>query len=265
VAWLDTEPPDIVFTDAYPVDTDYQRAVRDRVTLVVMQDDARHAVCADAFVNGNLYAPELDYGWDGDEPDWYLGTEYLLLRRSFRRLMRRDPPRRDAPERGLILMGGSDTENTTPRAMRAFASLCASLEVTVIVGPGVDDHDGIKRVASESGVDYRIREDPESLPELMFDADVAVSALGSTAYELLATRTPFVGVVHAANQRLIADALINRDAAIVADGDDPSTLADALEPLVTNRERWRQLRERASEFVSGEGSAAVASVLESLG
>jgi len=178
--WLGDAKPDATFTDAYPVDTAYQRAIREHVPLVVLQDDARHTVCADVFVNGNLYAADLDYEFVGAEPQTCLGTEYVLLRGDVRRLAARDPPWSDRPEYALVTMGGSDVADLTPTAVRAFDGF--DLRVDAVVGPGFsrDQERSIREVAREITAEVDVVRDPPDLPARMFRADFAVSTASSS-------------------------------------------------------------------------------------
>lgn len=219
VSWLTDTRPDVVFTDAYPVDTDYQRRIHPETPLVVMQDDARHTVCADAFVNGNLYADALSYEFDEPISDTYLGPKYLLLREDIRRLATGDPPWRPDPERALVTMGGGDTANLTPTVIRAFDS--TGVRVDAIVGPGCSDRQEteIRRIADKVHADVRVAHDPEDLPTRMFKADFAVSTASTTTYELFALGTPVVCLPVADNQEPIAEALTERDGALVLSRD----------------------------------------------
>jgi spore coat polysaccharide biosynthesis predicted glycosyltransferase SpsG len=131
------EGVDVALIDSYCADGTYQRSVREKVPLVVVSDDARHPICADTVINGNLYASDLDYRVFGEEPTWYLGPDYLLLRESIAILATRNPPWREKPERALVTMGGSDVANLTPSVIQAFDGL--ELFVEAIVGPGFSE------------------------------------------------------------------------------------------------------------------------------
>ncbi|MFB6255831.1 MAG: glycosyltransferase [Haloplanus sp.] len=85
----------------------------------------------------------------------------------------------------------------------------------------------------------------------MFHADLAVSATGTTIYELLALGTPTVGLPQADNQEPIADALAEREAIVVPDG--KTRLSDAIRDLAADADRRRTLRERGRALVDGEG------------
>jgi len=266
VEWLETATPDIAYTDAYPIDTGYQRTVRDRVPLAVLQDDARHAVCADLFVNGNLYAADLDYEFVGNEPETCLGPDYVFLRSEIRALSNRDPPWRDEPERAIVTMGGSDMANRTPTVIRAFDGF--DLQVDAIVGPGFSEkqEQEIRRAASEVSPDVHIARDPDDLPERMFRAEFAVSTSSSTTYELLALGTPIVSQPVADNQEPIANALRERDAAIVLDREDGiSEFRRAIERYVTDATLRRKRQNLGCELVDGRGTERVCAELLSLG
>lgn len=258
--WLDMNRPDAVFTDSYPVDTEYQCAIREQAPLAVLQDDDRHAVCADLFVNGNLYAPGLNYEFVGQEPETCLGTDYVLLRNEVRNYAADEPPWRDQPERALVTMGGSDIANLTPTVVRAFDGL--DIHVDAIVGPGCSESQerDVREAARTISAEVHVRRDPDDLAERMFQADFAVSTASSTTYELLAMGTPIVCIPVADNQELIASALRDRNAAIVLDrGGDEKAFQDAVRKYVSNAElRWKR-RVYGRDLVDADGVSRITS------
>lgn len=264
VRWLETATPDLVFTDAYPVDTEYQRAVRACVPLVVCQDDTRHTVAADILVNGNVYAPSLDYEYEGSEPEWCLGPEYLLLREEIRTQASQSSPWRDSPERALVTMGGSDIQYTTPELIPAFAG--TNIVVDVIIGPGFDDEnvDEIERVAANTDANIQLLHNPPDLAERMLQADIAVSATGSTSYELLALATPTIGIPQADNQIPIAEVLDERGAMVHLPGAEIGRLGETVETLVAAPERRWSLRETGRTLIGCQGPKHIYNALTRL-
>jgi UDP-2,4-diacetamido-2,4,6-trideoxy-beta-L-altropyranose hydrolase len=258
IRWLETASPDVVFTDAYPVDTAYQRAVRDRVPVAVWQDDSRYAVCADLFVNGNLYAADLDHEFVGHPPQTCLGPDYVLLREEIRARAEEEVPWRETPKRAIVTMGGGDVAGLTPTAVRAFDGF--DLRVDAIVGPGCSETQEreIHAAASDCSADVRVNRDPEDLVERMARADFAVSTASTTTYELLAVGTPIVSIPVVDNQRLIADALRKRDLATVLQRDSGrEAFRSAIEGYVTDAERRRRRQRQGRRLVDGEGSTRV--------
>lgn len=258
VAWLETASPDAVFTDSYAIDTAYQRAIHERSPLAVLQDDARHAVCADLFVNGNLHASTLEYEFVGPNPKTCLGPEYVLLRREIRTCATDEPPWREQPERALVMMGGSDIAGLTPTVVRAFDGF--DIQVDTIVGPGVPEtqEQSIRTAANEISTSISVVRDPDDLVERMFQADFAVSTASSTTYELFALGTPIISIPVADNQEPIARSLRERDAATVLErGAGMKAFRDVIERYVTSPElRWKR-RDFGRQLVDGRGSKRI--------
>lgn len=250
--WVAASDPSWVLADSYDVDTDHQRAIAKlgpRLALIL--DDTRFRVRADVVVNGNVYAPSLKYDWIGPEPTWCLGTNFLPIRRAIREQIPENLPTRESPERALVTMGGSDTRRTTPIAIRAFDDL--GVRVDVIVGPGFDDRGAIDRAAEETSGVFDVVEDPADLPERMAEVDLAVSATGSTVYELLALGTPTVGLPQADNQEPVAAALTQQGAIVSVDTPGLQHLRTAIDSLLRSPEKRQEMRERGTSLVDGEG------------
>ncbi|MFC6988732.1 hypothetical protein ACFQJD_08425 [Haloplanus sp. GCM10025708] len=96
----------------------------------------------------------------------------------------------------------------------------------------------------------------------MFDADLAITACGSTVYELLALGTPAVAVVQAANQRHIASVLNDKNLATVLPFD--TSVADiraAVFDLLDNPVQRRRYRENGQNIVPATGSKNVCDVV----
>ncbi|WP_135854104.1 PseG/SpsG family protein [Halorussus salinus] len=254
---------DALVVDRGAVGLETQRDLSAALPLALILDGEGGTVACDLVVNGHLYATVEDYEFEGDEPDWCVGSDYYLLDADLRRLADREVPWRDPPERGLITMGGSDVGNATPDAVRAFDG--TGLEIDVIVGPGFQNEEQIDAAVRETDATFDVVRDPDDLPQRMFEADLAVTALGLTVYELLALRTPFVGLPQAPDQYPKVAPLRERDAGLVVAPGDDRELADAVSTLLHDAERRRTFFERGRELVSGDGTAAVADRLEELG
>lgn len=255
--WLDTHRVDVALTDSYDADVSVQEAIHERVpVLAVVVNDDRHAIRADVVVNGNVYAPDIEYRWIGAEPEWCLGTDYLLLRDDVREKAREPAQFRETPRRALLTMGGSDVGNTIPVAMSAFDGL--DIAVDVIVGPGSSNDAEITEAAQTIDAKVDIRVDPEDLVEQMWRADLAVSAFGSTAYELLALGTPVVGLIEAENQRPIGEALAERDAAVLLDDSpSPDAIREAVLGCLERPDRRRRMIDRGRALVDTDGTKRV--------
>lgn len=230
-------------------------------TTVFFFDTSQQPVCCDVVVNGHVYADEAEYKVVGEEPRWCTGGQYLILPEDVRKLAGQSIPWRDPPERALVLMGGSDPLNTTPTAIRAFQAI--DINVTVVIGPGFDNESETRSAVEDIDTSVTTVKDPSNLAELMFEADLAVTALGLTAYELMALQTPFVGLPQASDQQPKAKALKSEDCAIILDSEATAMeIGNAISRLVEEPETRKTYRARCQNIVPQDGTDQVCEVIE---
>jgi UDP-2,4-diacetamido-2,4,6-trideoxy-beta-L-altropyranose hydrolase len=198
-----------VVIDVYGVTVACQEAVRRAgARLLVIDDLAQGRFVADLVLNQNLGARPEAYD-AAPHTRLLLGPRYALLRRAFRGVVA--APAR--PPRVLVTMGGADPGNVTARALEALDALPDAFALDVVLGAAFAHADVVAAVAARSTHPVAVHRDPPDLPGLMARATLAVSAAGSTCWELAHLGVPAVVVGLAANQASIAAAL---DAAGVA-------------------------------------------------
>jgi len=230
--------------------------VRAAVPLAVVDDDARHAVCADWLINGNLYAASLDYETVGPPPTWCLGPRYALVRQAV-------VAARDAQPSGraVITFGGSDLAGLTPMAVTACAEL--GVPADAVVGPGVEETVADGTTAAASGGDIRVVRAPDDLPTRLAGASFVLTTASSTVHECLTVGTPIIAAVVAANQRPIATRLAADGLAIVLDAPvRDRDLRGALRTMATRRSFRDRFVARGADLVDGGGAAWVVARLE---
>jgi spore coat polysaccharide biosynthesis predicted glycosyltransferase SpsG len=228
--------------------------------LVVVHDYLDEIVCCDVLVNGHVYAERGRYDWRGTEPEWLLGLDYHMLPERIRELASRERETRDQPEFAVVTMGGSDVTNKTPVAMRAFDG--HDLHVDVIIGPGFTNHDVIRATGEDVDCSFAYHEEPDNFGELLARADVAVSALGLTAYEILALGTPLVGLNAAPDQQPKIAPLRDAGAAVTLANPTTETIADAVSELLSNPGERRTLASRGRALIDGNGCERVCDCIE---
>jgi spore coat polysaccharide biosynthesis predicted glycosyltransferase SpsG len=234
-------------------DTEYQKQVSNTETTITVRHNYRqHTVCCDLLVSGDLHAADLDYEWVGSKPEFCLGAEYILLREEFRRITRTDAVWNDPPARAVIVMGGSDIKNVTPTVIDAFEGLDGCVDV--VVGPGFSNTNEIQQTAAAVDTECRLLFDPENMAEIMHRADIAVTTCGGTVFELLAARTPFVGLSLVDNQQQRAAALQDHELALITD--EIETVPQRIEELLAGDCRKR-LYDRIEGVVDGNGARRV--------
>ncbi len=254
---------DVAYMDLPEAPFELQRTIRSVCPFGVFLGNARHHLCCDMLVNGHLFAEEEEYQWSGHEPIWCLGPDYLPLRQPFPEMATRKKDCNKSLKRGLILMGGTDPHNITPAAMNAFDPL--DLEITVIVGPGNENWSDIVRKKESLGNQFSVERDPDDLPEQMFNADIAVSGFGTTIYELMATRTPFIGVARTTLEEETANRVTDYvDVDYFTKDFGKSKLTSSLVKMQRNSKRRTQLQDQYEKLIDGKGPKRIARKLRSL-
>ena len=184
---------DWVVLDGYHFDAGSQRALKDAgARLLVLDDNGdSDAYSADLVLNQNVHARAEWYASRAPDTRLLLGTRYALLRREFR--VRHDRPRGTpkVARKVLVTLGGSDPDNVTLKVLDALALIRAeSLDVTVVVGGGSPHRASLEDAAARMPFPVRVVVNAANMPELMAWADVAISAAGSTVWELAFSRRP---------------------------------------------------------------------------
>ncbi|MDD4136280.1 MAG: UDP-2,4-diacetamido-2,4,6-trideoxy-beta-L-altropyranose hydrolase [Methanoregula sp.] len=249
-----------IVVDGYQFGGEYQRAIKDSGLSLLFIDDYGHAdhYYADIVLNQNVYADMSFYPAYEPSTRFLLGTKYALLRREFLNWPGRS---RDCPETArkiLITLGGSDPENVTLKVLEAVKAVDADgLEVTAVMGGANPHFDRIHEVVKDRP-GFRLVENAMNMPELMAWADCAISAGGSTCWELLYMGVPSIVIPIAENQEPVARELRALQIALVPDKhtlNDPGKFAGTIAGFLQSKEVRRGLAQRMARYIDGHGPA----------
>ncbi|HTF89955.1 MAG TPA: UDP-2,4-diacetamido-2,4,6-trideoxy-beta-L-altropyranose hydrolase [Planctomycetota bacterium] len=255
-----------VVLDGYDFDETYQSSLRKSGLSTLLVDDEALAqrFTADLLLNQNAYATADLYAHKAHGARLALGGRYALLRDEFEpwRLWRREIPER--ARRILITTGGSDPTNAAGEILRGIEHLAdRSLELQLVIGSAAAHREALERQAAALGARGVI--DARNMPELMAWADIAITAAGSTCWEMAFMGTPALTLVIADNQQRIATCLCERGAArsLGRSRDcDPAKIADALASLLGDRLARATLSRAGRRLIDGRGASRVVALLQ---
>ena len=248
--------------DGYHFTPDYQKAIRDSGYRLLVIDDMAHFdhYHADILVNQNINAPELNYSCDKGTIQ-LLGCDYVMLRREF---LEYKNWKREFPEKArkiLVTLGGADPDNVTLKVIKALKLLNdPNLEVKVVVGPSNPHLKKLQSAICNLQSAIHILQNVTDMPSLMAWADLAISAGGTTCWEMAFMGLPNMIVILAENQRAIASGLnIKRIAANLGWYDDlsPDKIAKAFQKIVHGKEVRPIMSEHGQKLVDGFGGKRV--------
>jgi len=220
-------------------------------SLALMDDNGEHrGAPADLVINPNPHAHDGLYAeWRG--PRFLLGSAYVPLRREFRIHDRQAPT---DPRHILVTMGGSDPLRLTGPVINSLHAIEETLEIAAVLG-GMADEPDVGR--SRHGV--TLLRDVRDMSALMRDAGIAVSAAGSSLWELAHLGVPTVAVVVADNQAAAAEAAAAKGMLILA---TPETVEGQVRRLLNDEAPLRQTLSRtARTAVDGQGAGRILDAL----
>jgi UDP-2,4-diacetamido-2,4,6-trideoxy-beta-L-altropyranose hydrolase len=256
--------------DGYHFDEAYHSLLKAAGARVMIIDDMAHLAHyeADIVLNQNIHGPCLSYPV-GPETKLLGGTPYALLRREF---LAWQGWKREVPEvarKILVTLGGADPENITRKVIQGLKKIpVRPLEVSVVVGPANLRLKDIDEELSSAPFSYRLLQSVKDMPRLMAWADVAISAAGSTVWELAFMGLPALLLVVAKNQRGAARKLQQERIFRILGAEDrveSKGIGENLSGLVGKREVRRKMSKRARLLVDGLGAKRVADILRGAG
>ncbi|HEY8803608.1 MAG TPA: UDP-2,4-diacetamido-2,4,6-trideoxy-beta-L-altropyranose hydrolase, partial [Clostridium sp.] len=189
---------DCLITDSYDVDEDYFNETKDMFSKTGYIDDINAFYYnVDFVINQNVTANNYKYKCN-DDTSLFLGTGYVMLRQEFRNTK----PNKVKTNINdiLITMGGADPANFTLKLLKYIKDLDYNFHV--VIGPSFSKIDEIqKEIINRDNIKLYFN---ANMIEMMKLSDIAITAAGSTLYELGSLGVPTLGVILADNQEGVA-------------------------------------------------------------
>ncbi len=252
---------DWLIVDHYGLDADFEEACRPWAQrLLVIDDLADRPHHCDLLLDHTHGREAVDY--DGRRPPGtrlLLGSDYALLRRDFARARQGSLARRTgtgAPQRVLVNLGATDPQNHCLVALRAIIESGLDLAVDVVFGAGAPHREALRKAVAGMAMPVRLHVETDQMPALMAEADLAIGAAGTAAWERCCLGLPTLMIVVADNQRQVAASLSAAGAAEVVSGEGDTLvarLAAALRRLADDRAALAAMSERAAALCDGRG------------
>jgi len=191
---------DLIIVDKYSLDKEYYKNLKSFYKKVVSIDDNNELdfYYSDIVINQNLYAPKLQYNCSSTT-ELLLGSRYALLRDEF--VDERPIVIRKEIKDILVTLGGSDRNNITEKVIKELID--SRYKLHIIVGNGFTSFNELKKYSGENITLYR----KVKMSKVMKKCDFAISAYGSTIYELCYLGLPSLGIISADNQKRLGEEL----------------------------------------------------------
>lgn len=188
-----------ILVDSYFVTDAYLQRLGEYAKVFLMDDLQQHTYPVDAVINYNAFAEEAVYRelYGNTRTECIVGSAYVPIRQQF---LKPCYEVRESVKNVLITTGGGDVDNIAGTMLKTIyqEGICFHL-VTGRYNPHLEM---LKEMEKERpGV--RIHHDVSDMAGLMAECDIAVTAGGTTIYELATVGVPFLCFSYAENQEAL--------------------------------------------------------------
>lgn len=258
----------LLFLDSYFVTEHYLSAVRAVAKVAYLDDLQLFDYPVNLLINYDVIPESRSATYQAayqNAARILLGASYTPLRAQFTNLQ---PYCRDRVSNILVTTGGSDPYHFCLKLIEAFRAnssmdLC---QLHVVVGRLNEDKDKLYKLADELPF-LQLHENVSDMASLMTSCDLAVSAAGTTLYELCAAGVPSIGFCLADNQLTAAKAF-DEAGAIPCAGDIRRSCDEVLGNVMNfvtymseNFKKRKAALETMRQLVDGKGAVRIAEAL----
>lgn len=253
--------------DGYHFDSIYYGTIRRNGNKILAVDDTVRLPFydVDAILNQNIFAEKLDYNCH-ENTKLLLGSDFASLRQEFLKWENKQKKIPKVAKNILITMGGSDIHNQTARVIKTIRELETNPSVRAVVGASNPYLSKLDRISKQSKTQIELIQNAENMSELMNWADLAISASGSTCWELCFMQVPAILMITGDNQSAVAKGLGEAGFAEnlgwfedVSGGE----LADKIDGILTNKNRREKMSKIGRKIIDGKGTIRIIDVLRS--
>ena len=200
---------DVVFVlvDSKEIDAEYVCRIASHANVICFDDEVARDLPCRAVINNNIWARASAYSAHNMRELW-IGPKYNTIDSGYFSIAA------DRREGLLVTMGGEDPHDHTSWLVRTLRDQIVDLPVHVCIGPAHPTPDRVIALCHEALPDAVIYKSPSSLIEAASHCALALTAGGTTCYELASSGFAMAVVALEDHQLIMRDALVGKGAAL---------------------------------------------------
>ena len=257
---LDCEA-DLVVVDHYAYDLSMTEIVSQNAVLAVIDDLCNRTLICDYVINHNLGFAKQDYNncinRSGQRATLLLGPNYCLIDKRFSELETQQRIRENKKLNVLITFGAMDHNNLSFLVLKEIFSskLSHSFNASVMLHANAPHRCQLERWSSNFGDQVKLHWSPQSVPELYAEANFAIGAGGTSAWERCAAGLPTLMMPAAANQKGIIHYISQAGGgkSISLENKKRNYIMNELERIHDNTDCLKTMSKNARNIVDGYG------------
>jgi spore coat polysaccharide biosynthesis predicted glycosyltransferase SpsG len=229
------------------------------IPVISIHDLGLNLLPSDKVIDGSILP--LDPARASAGAKYYSGIEYMVLDPIYRILSLQDKPNRENIQSVYVNLGGGNSGQYYWRVLKGLKLW--GREVEVVGVPGFVSW-GQEVLAKIDWSPLRFRWESRDIERLLFQADLAITAGGISAYEALCTGTPLLALSYDRLQKTTIRKLNRLGACVdLGLGDEllPEKLAGILARIEADCAMRKELSRRGRGLVDGQGAERVAQII----
>lgn len=248
-------PPELLIVDHYGYSPEALQSLKGVFRRLVYMDDDNlwDHYPVDGIINQNVYGDDLGYPRT-PRLKLFLGSRYTLISKDV--IAERNRRNTNRSLRLFISLGGAPSKQSLQVVLQTFKLIRkkvkearAFLPRGIALDPGSRLPEGMRWVS------------PRKVASEMGHSDLAISAGGTTSYELAYLGIPAILVVTAENEEKRAEALKRQGVALRVGWIQevrPHQIAELVEELWKDRAKRTEMAERGRALIDGRGATRLA-------
>jgi len=254
---------DWIVTDHYGIDTSYLNELKKQGFHVLSVDDiSLMHYPSDIVINQNIDAEHLTFSV---EPYTILlrGPAYAILRDEI--LVREKKKQCDSVKKILVTLGGSNPDNYLLKILQSLDIAEKKVDVLAIVGPFNLYISQLKSYVKQSRANISLIISPKKMVDFYLESDLAVSAGGSSCYELAYFGIPNIIITIADNQFGVAREFHRQQLGVYLGMEHEvksEAINDTIKELIENHSLRKKMSKRGRNLIDGNGKKHIVDCME---
>lgn len=196
----------LLILDSKGITQDCAAACKAIAPVVCFDDEVARDLPCDVLINNNPWACADDYGQRAGRK-LLLGPKFNTVRAEFFA-----PP---SERHGLLItLGGEDPDNHTTWLIEQLVADIGHLPTVIVIGPAHPDPESVQNVCKTMLPHAEVNFAPATLAPLVLRCHIAISAAGTTCYELAAGGVAMAVLAVEEHQARLADTMVSKGAAL---------------------------------------------------
>lgn len=259
--------PNLVVVDSYEFSAQGISQLAQKVPVLAIVDGDARGIVATEYLDHNLGA-ELEKWSDEVSSKLLAGSTFALIRDAVLAQKRERPWVIQGKLPHLVaVMGGSDPTGTIVLVAKAIARLRGICTATVVVSEKW--HEKVHELF-DGQLGIEVISPTVELPRVLASADIAISASGTSAWELCSLGIPSILIAVVENQSKSLQRMIEHNLVLGIDMtrggtiDVTTEIETMVSRLIENAGLREQLSRECAKYFDGSGKVRVVNVLEEI-